>query len=136
MSSEVLVDHTGGCHCGAVRFSVRAPENLDVIHCNCSICNKKQNHHFIVPKNRFTLLQGESSLTTYTFNTGRAKHTFCSRCGVQSFYTPRSNQDGYGIMPHCIDAGTIKSISVQHFDGTNWDETIKTSDISKYSKDN
>lgn len=25
-----------------------------------------------------------------------AKHTFCKTCGVQSFYTPRSNPDGYG----------------------------------------
>ncbi|GFR77355.1 centromere protein V [Elysia marginata] len=99
MSSDRLVEHKGGCHCGAVRFSVLASENLDVIHCNCSICNKKQNHHFIVPKRSFTLLQGKSYLTTYTFNTGKAKHTFCSICGVQSFYTPRSNQDGYGEHP-------------------------------------
>ena len=33
MSQEVLVEHKGGCHCGAVKFSVMAPENLDVIQC-------------------------------------------------------------------------------------------------------
>ena len=27
------VRHTGGCHCGAVRFEVWAPETLDVIDC-------------------------------------------------------------------------------------------------------
>lgn len=40
--------------------------------------------------------QGSDNLTTYTFNTHAAKHTFCKTCGVQSFYTPRSNPDGYG----------------------------------------
>ena len=58
----------------------------------------KQNHHFIVPKEKFELLSGGGlgELTTYTFNTRQAKHTFCSKCGIQSFYTPRSNQNGYG----------------------------------------
>jgi len=41
-------------------------------------------------------LQGADKLTTYTFNTHQAKHTFCRTCGVQSFYQPRSNPDGYG----------------------------------------
>uniref|UniRef100_A0A8C6KYY3 Centromere protein V n=1 Tax=Nothobranchius furzeri TaxID=105023 RepID=A0A8C6KYY3_NOTFU len=91
-----LVKHSGGCHCGAVRFEVWSSPDLHVFHCNCSICTKKQNHHFIVPKNHFTLLQGLENLTTYTFNTHVAKHTFCRTCGVQSFYTPRSNPDGYG----------------------------------------
>ncbi|GFO43107.1 centromere protein v [Plakobranchus ocellatus] len=134
MSSQANVEHKGGCHCGAVRFSVMAPAHLEVVHCNCSLCVKKQNHHFIVPKQNFTLLQGESILTTYTFNTGKAKHMFCSRCGVQSFYTPRSNQDGCGVMPHCLDPGTVKSVSIVQFDGVNWENTMKTSDISKYSK--
>ena len=58
----------------------------------------KQNHHFIVPKSRFTLLKGADKITTYTFNTHIAKHTFCSLCGVQSFYSPRSNPDGYGTL--------------------------------------
>lgn len=41
-------------------------------------------------------LQGEDNITTYTFNTHQAKHTFCKTCGVQCFYQPRSNPDGYG----------------------------------------
>ncbi|XP_023688850.1 centromere protein V isoform X4 [Paramormyrops kingsleyae] len=95
-SASGLVMHMGGCHCGAVRFQVLTSPDLLVFHCNCSICTKKQNHHFIVPSSQFTLLQGLENLTTYTFNTHTAKHTFCRTCGVQSFYTPRSNPDGYG----------------------------------------
>ena len=64
---------------------------------SCSICDKKQNKHFIVPKSSLTLLSGEQHLTTYVFNTMQAKHMFCKVCGVQSFYQPRSNPDGWGI---------------------------------------
>ena len=46
---------------------------ISVVKCNCSICHMKQNHHFIVPKEDFTLISGESNLTVYTFNTGAAK---------------------------------------------------------------
>uniref|UniRef100_A0A669DIW8 Centromere protein V n=2 Tax=Oreochromis niloticus TaxID=8128 RepID=A0A669DIW8_ORENI len=124
-SSMDLVKHTGGCHCGAVRFEVWNSPDLHVFHCNCSICTKKQNHHFIAPKNRFTLLQGLENLTTYTFNTHVAKHTFCKTCGVQSFYTPRSNPDGYGIAPHCLDPGTVHSVTVENFCGEKWEESMQ-----------
>lgn len=123
--AKPLVRHTGGCHCGSVRFEVWAPSDLHVYDCNCSICVMKQNRHFIVPHNKFNLLQGADKLATYTFNTHQAKHTFCSTCGVQSFYQPRSNPDGYGIMPHCLDTGTVTSVTVEQFDGSNWEETIK-----------
>ncbi len=68
------------------------------------------------------ILQGKDHLTTYTFNTHQAKHTFCSKCGVQGFYTPRSNPDGRGVAIHCLDEGTVTKVNVVPFDGINWDE--------------
>ncbi|XP_010217887.1 PREDICTED: centromere protein V, partial [Tinamus guttatus] len=120
-----LVKHTGGCHCGAVRFEVWASPDLHVFNCNCSICTKKQNRHFIVPASRFKLLKGAENLTTYTFNTHCAQHTFCKTCGVQSFYTPRSNPDGYGIAPHCLDDGTVHSIVLEDINGKEWEKAMK-----------
>ncbi|XP_025031007.1 centromere protein V [Python bivittatus] len=120
-----LVKHTGGCHCGAVRFEVWASDNLHVFDCNCSICVKKQNRHFIVPASHFKLLKGADHLSTYTFNTHCAQHTFCKTCGVQSFYTPRSNPDGYGIAPHCLDEGTITKITVEPINGKEWEKAVK-----------
>ncbi len=38
---------------------------------SCSICTKKQNRHFIVPENNFTLLQGKDHLVTYTLDFAR-----------------------------------------------------------------
>ncbi|KAL4608781.1 centromere protein V [Arapaima gigas] len=119
------VRHTGGCHCGSVRFQVFSSPHLRVFNCDCSVCTMKQNRHFIVPQKQFTLLQGSESLTTYTFNTHVAKHTFCKKCGVQSFYTPRSNPDGYGVAPHCLDQGTVHSITVEDFCGQKWEESMQ-----------
>ena len=70
-------------------------------------------------------LQGEDDLTCYTFNTHKAQHLFCRTCGVQSFYKPRSNPDGVGVMPHCLDEGTVKSINMLAFDGKNWEKCMK-----------
>ncbi len=113
--------YQGSCHCGAVRFEVEAPEHLEADNCNCSICAKAGFLHLIVPLSRFRLLAGEESLTTYTFNTGVAKHTFCSTCGVKPFYTPRSNPDGIDVNVRCLDTRPA-SLTVIDFDGQNWEQ--------------
>ena len=117
-----MIKHTGGCHCGRVRFEVTAPAHLEVSECNCSICGKTGFLHLIVPKSRFKLLSGEDSLTTYRFNTGVAKHLFCSTCGIKSFYVPRSHPDGYSVNARCLDEGTVEGMTVKPFDGKNWEK--------------
>lgn len=126
MKGEPLVTHRGGCHCGRVRFEVTAPAKLDVSDCNCSICAKSGYLHLIVPAERFNLLCGKELLSTYTFNTGVAKHHFCSVCGVKSFYTPRSHPDGVSVNARCIEPGTIESLIVTPFDGRNWETARST----------
>jgi hypothetical protein len=114
--------HTGGCHCGRVRFEVMAPARIEVADCNCSLCRMSGYLHLIVPKERFKLIRGEDALSTYTFNSGVAKHFFCSTCGVKSFYIPRSHPDGISVNARCIDQGSIESMTVQPFDGHDWDK--------------
>jgi hypothetical protein len=114
--------HTGGCHCGRVRFEVMAPARIEVADCNCSLCRMSGYLHLIVPKERFKLLRGEDALSTYTFNSGVAKHFFCSTCGVKSFYIPRSHPDGISVNARCVDQGSIESMTVQPFDGHDWDK--------------
>lgn len=115
------VTHEGGCHCGAVRFQVDAPADLMALECNCSRCAQLGFLHVIVPASRFRLLRGEDALTTYRFNTGLARHLFCSRCGVQSFYVPRSNPDGYSVNARCLEQETVRSLAVEPFDGRDWE---------------
>lgn len=120
------VVHTGGCHCGAVRFKVRAPARPSVQRCNCSMCAKTGFEHLIVPATDFTLLQGREQLSTYTFNTGVAKHLFCKVCGIKSFYVPRSNPDGFSVSLRCLDAGTVEQVDYEDFDGRNWERAGHT----------
>ena len=116
--------HSGGCHCGAVRFEVEASADLELTECNCSICSKSGYLHLIVKKSAFRLLSGKNNLTTYTFDTHEAKHLFCKTCGIKSFYIPRSHPDGYSINARCLDEAGISSISITPFDGKNWEDSI------------
>lgn len=128
-----LHTHKGGCHCGAVRFSIEVPEPFDVEICNCTICAMSGNDHVIVPSSRFTLLQGKEALTQYSFNTHAAKHLFCSICGVKSFYIPRSNPDGYAVTWRCLDDWAQLSPNQANFDGQNWEANAAS--LAHKSKD-
>ena len=112
--------YTGSCHCKAVTFAINAPEHVEVEDCNCSICAKAGFLHLILPLSKFELLSGADQLTTYTFNTGVAKHTFCRICGMKPFYTPRSNPDGIDINVRCLD--TKPALTIVKFDGQNWEQ--------------
>jgi len=127
-----LVKHFGGCHCGRVKFEVEAPAQIEATECNCSICGKSGYLHLVVPKSRFTLMRGSEFLSSYTFNTGVAKHLFCNICGIKSFYVPRSNPDGYSINVRCLDPETISQIIVTPFDGMHWEQAAaKLARLSK-----
>ena len=128
--SAATITHRGGCHCGAVRFEVEAPAVIEAFECNCSICAKTAFLHLIVPAARFRLVAGADALTTYTFNTGVAKHLFCRHCGVKAFYRPRSNPDGWSVNARCLDAGTVARLDVKPFDGRNWEQADDLSHLS------
>lgn len=112
--------YRGGCHCGAVRFEVEAPEDVQATDCNCSVCSLTGFVHLIVPARDFRLLSGSDRLTTYRFNTGVAKHLFCQVCGIKSFYVPRSNPDGVDVNVRCLETKP-RSITIEPFDGRNWE---------------
>ena len=51
----------------------------------------------------FEITQGVEKLTLYTFNTGAAKHSFCSICGIYPHHQRRSNPNEFGINTACLD---------------------------------
>ena len=122
--------YQGSCHCGAIQFSVEAPEHIEALECNCSMCSQCGFLHLIVPKSKFNLLAGAGNITTYTFNTGIAKHTFCKTCGIKAFYTPRSNPDGIDVNVRCL-ATKPASISISNFDGQNWEANQSLTHLSQ-----
>jgi len=119
--------YTGGCHCGLVRFAVVA-ELSRATQCNCSICTKKGFIHLIVEQAAFELLSGKDDLVSYRFNTGVAEHKFCRKCGIHSFYTPRSDPDKVDVNVRCLELGQadLAQLELFSFDGRNWEEAIKT----------
>jgi len=87
--------------------------------------------HMIVAAKQFELLQGVEELQTYRFNSGVAQHLFCRICGIKSFYVPRSHPDGFSVNVNCLDPSSVVSLTVEPFDGANWEQNIqKLSPIS------
>ncbi|MDE2436494.1 MAG: GFA family protein [Sphingomonadales bacterium] len=112
---------TGGCHCGAVRFTAEVPEAVEVLDCNCSICTMTGFIHLIVPHGDFVLESGAEALQSYRFGTGAAEHLFCRTCGIKSYYQPRSHPGAWSVNLRCLDPGHGLAVKVDAFDGRNWE---------------
>lgn len=117
--------YEGSCHCGAVRFRVRAGEHR-ALDCNCSICTKKGFLHLIVAKDAFELIAGEDALSEYRFGTGVAVHRFCRTCGIHPFYTPRSHPDGVDVNVRCLAPEVIARFEIVPFDGREWEANVES----------
>lgn len=126
--------HTGSCHCGAVAFEVEAPDDIVAQDCNCSLCAKAGFLHLIVPAQKFRITRGAENMTTYTFNTGVAQHTFCKICGIKPFYTPRSNPDGIDVNVRCLDKPP-RTLTIEPFDGQNWERNAAAIAHLSHSRD-
>ena len=55
-------------------------------------------------------------MTSYLFGSGQAEHLFCRKCGVKSFYQPRSHPDGFSVNLRCLDPGTVSTTRIVPFD--------------------
>ena len=119
-----MIVHKGGCHCRRVRFEIRAPADIEVTRCNCSICRMTGYLHLFVAKADFRLTEGQEAIETYRFNSGVAQHYFCRHCGIKSYYIPRSHPDGVSVNVRCLDPGTVESQEITDFDGANWEKNI------------
>lgn len=80
--------------------------------------------HLIVTKDAFVLTDGADALTTYTFGTGTAKHTFCARCGIHPFYTPRSHPDGIDVNVRALDDDALTRFRIAPFEGRDWEANV------------
>lgn len=114
---------SGGCHCGAVRFTAEVEREVSLLDCNCSICAMHGYLHLIVPQDSFVLEQGADATRAYRFGTGAAEHLFCQTCGVKSYYSPRSHPGSFSVNYRCLDAGHGLSATKIPFDGQNWEES-------------
>ena len=125
-----MIEAKGGCHCRAVRFTAQMPKPpVHALDCNCSICRMTGFLHIMVPHEGFVLEAGRDALNSYRFGTGAAEHLFCSKCGVKSFYQPRSHPEAWSVNAHCLD--NPPELAIERFDGKHWEQAKAALDESE-----
>ena len=94
--------HTGGCLCGAVRFSARGPLR-GVVYCHCSQCRRQSGHHYAATNVADADLDitGAERLTWYRAS-DFARRGFCATCGSALFWK-RDGADDISIMAGAFD---------------------------------
>jgi hypothetical protein len=88
--------YEGACHCGAVKFQILW-DIAELTTCDCSLCVARNALMAKVPDTALTILAGEDLLTLYQWNTKRAKHYFCNKCGIYVFHRKRAAPDHFGV---------------------------------------
>jgi hypothetical protein len=110
--------YEGSCHCGAVRFRIDAAID-ELTTCDCSLCAARNALMAKIPEQDLTVLDGEAMLTRYEWNTRRAKHFFCRRCGVYVFHRKRAAPDFFGVNAFCLRDFDPESVPVRATEGAN-----------------
>jgi hypothetical protein len=82
---DSMPTYRGSSHCGAVTFSL-VSEIEELTTCDCSLCRQRNALMTKVHESALTVESGADLLSVYEWNTHRAKHFFCSRCGIYTFH--------------------------------------------------
>lgn len=113
--------HTASCHCGAVKLSLNLPNGVtDLRRCDCSMCKRRGTIVTSAKLDGLKVVAGKDKLSLYQFNTGTAKHYFCSVCGIYTHHQRRSNPNQFGVNVGCIeDVNPYELTNVTICDGVN-----------------
>ena len=117
--------HTGGCHCGQVRFEVDLDLAAGGSMCNCSVCTKIAQVGAIVKPAAFRQIAGEDSLSTYEWGGKISQRKFCKHCGVHCFgfgHLDVLGGDYVSINLNALDDFDRGTIKITYWDGrhNNW----------------
>jgi len=110
--------YLGSCHCGAVRFRVDSAIT-ELTTCDCSLCVKRNAVMAKIPEHALTVLAGTEFLALYQWNTRRAKHHFCLRCGIYVFHRKRAAPDHFGVNVFCLDGFDAASVPARATEGAS-----------------
>jgi hypothetical protein len=114
--SEDLLDVSGGCHCGGVRYRAKGVKS-QVTECHCSQCRKQSGHRFASTgtKTSDMEIEGADKITWYQASP-EGDRGFCSICGSTLFWK-RTGEDYSAILAGSIDEpnglGVTKHIFVE-----------------------
>ncbi|RKL01574.1 hypothetical protein BFJ70_g17403 [Fusarium oxysporum] len=98
---------TGGCQCGAVRYSVDVESGTKVI-CHCNPCQKRTASAFssniIVPRAALKVTKGETRTYPHLGDSGKLyHHNFCGNCGTEVFGVPDAAPDLVSVKAGSLD---------------------------------
>ena len=113
-----LRTHTGGCHCGAVRYQAV----IDATHgtrCNCTICTKLATLGVIIKPDAFKLLAGEDALSHYSRHPEIAFRHFCKHCGVHCYGNGTLEILGGAFVS--VNMNTLDDLDPSEVSVLNWD---------------
>lgn len=113
------MNYSGSCHCGAVKFRFNAPEIVDGLRCNCSVCQKKgaMMSNFVVAPEDIEIDAEEGVLATYTFGQHVAKHHFCNRCGIYPFHQTLRMPGHYRVHLGCVEGVDVLNLPYEVVNG-------------------
>ena len=113
-----VTTHQGGCHCGAVRYSVELDTETPSLSCNCSMCGRSGSLLQFVTPEKFKLEKGADNLTDYQFNKHVIHHTFCKTCGIKPFANGQGPKGPMiAINVRTIDGVDTHTLPTKPFDG-------------------
>jgi hypothetical protein len=72
-----------------------------------------------VPEQTLRVVSGRDQLTLYQWNSRRARHYFCSRCGIYVFHRKRAAPDHFGVNVLCLEGFDRAAIPVRATEGAN-----------------
>ena len=126
METNQTGKHTGGCHCGAVRFEVEVDLGQGATRCNCSVCTKIAATARLVKPDAFALLAGEDSLAAYEWGAKISRRFFCKHCGVHCFGRGFLEEVGghyVSVNFNCLDEVDPSLLAIVYWDGrhNNWE---------------
>lgn len=120
--------YKGSCHCGRVRFEVRA--DIDHVRvCDCSICRKRGALNFRVREAGLQLETPLEELSVYQWGSFTAKDYFCPVCGILAFRRPSHPTpaevsrgvvpfDGWAINVRCLDEIDLAALPQKFISGS------------------
>jgi hypothetical protein len=93
---------TGGCLCGAVRYTVRGPLR-GIILCHCGQCRRWHGHlgAYTSAARAHLALQGTDALVWFA-SSERGRRGFCGSCGSSLFFEAMG-EDRLGIAAGSLD---------------------------------
>jgi hypothetical protein len=105
--TDTPIPLTGGCLCGAVRFTVSAPL-LGAAYCHCKRCQRRTGGATsitgLTQQGSFEITDGEAEVGSYDPADGGWVKSFCGQCGSQLYTSNPENPDLIAVRLGTFDA--------------------------------